>query len=149
MAGRLGDEGDAVPVGFGKLPRRVDGVAGGGGEAIVKIYLADRGNRMIAPVVGHAHGALAEPAAHRLEIAIGDRQVRRMFAVGRRIKNLSCLADSQAPSIVGRRTQKLQLRAVRLEAEKSLTEAVALAADLAVEASVTDRGVNPVVESET
>src|SRR6185437_1391698 len=60
MAGRLGDEGHAVPVRLRKLSRRVDGVTGGSGETIVVIYLTDRRYRMNVPVVGHADRAFAE-----------------------------------------------------------------------------------------
>ena len=90
----------------------------------------------------------AEQAAHRLETAIGDRQVGRVLAVGRRVEDFAGLVEAKPPGVVARGAQELQFGAVRLEAENALAEAMSLAADDAIEAGVTDRGVDPVIESQ-
>src|SRR5579884_2871354 len=72
-----------------------------------------------------------------------------MFAVGCRVENFARLAETKPPGVVARRTEKFQLRAIRLEAEKSLPEAMVLAADLALKSSVTDCGIDPVIQAKT
>src|SRR5579875_3382582 len=72
-----------------------------------------------------------------------------MFAVGRRVEDFAGLAETKPPGVVGRRAEKFQLRAIRLEAEKSLPEAMTLTANFALKSSVTNRGIDPVIQSQT
>src|SRR5262249_10186290 len=86
MAGRLGDEGNTVPIRWRKVSGRVDSMTGGGRETVVAIYLPDSCYGMNISVVGHASRTLAEPAAYRLEVAIGDRQIGGMLIVSRGVE---------------------------------------------------------------
>ena len=85
-------------------------------------------------------------AADRLVVAVRDRHVDARAAVGGRAEEQALLADADAPRVVVRAAEELELRAVGLEPEEALAEVVPLAADLAVEAGVADDRVDPVVE---
>ena len=82
VAGRVGDESGAVPVGFRIRAGGVERVAGGGGELAVPVDLAHLvGDRVELRAVGDHRQHRRRPAAHRLIIAVGDRQVDTRVAV--------------------------------------------------------------------
>ena len=132
---------------FGIGARRVERRAGAGGEPAVPVDLADvLGDREEAVRVGDVRQHRWGHAADRLVVAVRDRHVDARAAVGGRAEEQALLADADAPRVVVRAAEELQLRAVGLEPEEALAEVVPLAADLAGEAGVADDRVDPVVE---
>ena len=147
VPGRLGDEGRLVPVVLRIGARRVERRAGPGREPAVPVDLADvLGDREEAVRVGDVLQDRRRHAADRLVVSVRDRHVDARAAVGGRAEEEALLADADAPRVVVRAAEELQLRAVRLEPEEPLAEAVPLAADLAAEAGVADDRVDPVIQ---
>ena len=111
------------------------------------VDLADvLGDREEAVRVGDVRQHRRGHAADRLVVAVRDRHVDARAAVGGRAEEQALLADADAPRVVVRAAEELQLRAVGLEPEEALAEVVPLAADLADEAGVADDRVDPVVQ---
>src|SRR5262249_20187689 len=145
---RLRDERRAVPVllrigtgGVESVPRRR-------GEAAVEVDLAHLvRDRMEAIALGDGRQHGRRPATHALVVAVRDRQEDARGGVARRAEQLTVLAEADAPAVVARAAQDLELRPVRPEAIEALTKAVRLPADGAVEAAVADHAVEPVVEA--
>src|SRR5439155_1168184 len=130
VAGRLVHELDAVPIFLREIPRRINRAAGSRGVAPVVIHLADLvGDRIETLAVRDGREHAGRPAVDRLVIAIRDRHVHAGIAVRRGAKDEIVLGDAESPGVVVARTNKLQLRAVRPEAEDALSEADLLAAD--------------------
>ncbi len=154
MRGRLGDERDAVPVLLRERPRRVELMPGRGGVAAPHVDLADVGRQEVggvelrrALVAGpadraHAGGELG----HGVEEAVGDGDVEAGIVVGGRAEHVAGFAEAEAPGVVGRSGDVLELRAVRLEAVDTLAELHRRAVHLAVEARIADHAPDEVVE---
>ena len=148
VAGRLADEGGAVPVFLRIRPRGVDGVAAASSELAVPVDLPDLvGDRMHAGVFRDHRQHARRHAADLLVVAVRDREMDARIAVGGRAEERAVLAEAEAPRVVAGAGQEFELRAVGLEAEHALLEAELLAADGAAEAGVADHAVDPVVEA--
>src|SRR5262245_31486528 len=88
------------------------------------------GDRLVLVAVGNAVEDGAAPAADRLVVPVGYRHVLARIAVGGRAKDDSLFAEAQAPGVVVRRAEELEVGdgrifafAFDLEAETSLAEA--------------------------
>ena len=154
VAGRLTDEGGAIPV-FARIGAGgVEPVAGGGGELAEMIDLPDRSIAAVEPL-GDLHrrtaGDPAEgrgaPAADALVNPIGQRHVFAGIAVGGRAEDEALFGETKAPGVVVRAAEELELRAVGKEAEEAGPEAHRLTTDLAIEAGIADHPVHPAVET--
>src|SRR5262249_35855931 len=129
VAGRLGDERRLVPVGLGIGPRRVQGVAGAGGEAAEVIDLPDTVcYREEAIRVGDVPEHLGRQPADRLVVPVRDRHEDARAAVGRRAEQQALLAEAGAPRVIAGAAEELELRAVGPEAVEPLAEPEGLSA---------------------
>ena len=154
VAGRLADEGGAIPV-FARIgPGRVEPVAGGSGELPEMVDLADRGIAAVAALGNLHQGAAGDPAEGRgapaadaLVNPIGQRHVLAGIAVGSRAEDEALFRETKAPGIVVRAAEELELRAIGQEAEEAGPKPDRLTADRAIEAGIADHPVHPAVET--
>ena len=154
MAGRLADEGGAIPVFAGVGPGRVEPVAGGGGELPEVVDLPDRGIAAVESLGDLHHRAAGNPAEGRgapaadaLVNPIGKRHVFAGIAVGSRAEDEALFRETKTPGVVVRAAEELELRAVGEKAEEAGPEANRLAADRAVEAGIADHPVHPAIKT--
>ena len=88
--------------------------------------------------------------AHLFVAAINSRRntpEKRRVVVGGGAKDITGSVEAHSPSVVVELVQKLDVGAVRSEAEYAHAEVLLLAVDRAVESRVADRPVNPVVKT--
>ena len=90
---------------------------------------------------------VGRPAPHRLEIAVGNRQINARAAVGCRPEHQSLFAEADPPGVVARAAQEFELRAIRLEPVQSLTEPDRLAPHRSSKRRISDDAVDPVIQS--
>ena len=148
MPGRLGDEGDAVPVILRKAPRGVERVARAGGVLLVPVHLTDLFiERVEELAVGDGFHARRGPAIDRFVATIGNGHVPARVVVRGRAEDDALLAEAQSPGVVVARLDELQHRAVGLEAKDALSKFQPFAAHRSVKARVADRAPDPVVEA--
>ena len=154
VAGRLADEGGAIPVFAGVGPGRVEPVAGGGGELPEVVDLPDRGIAAVESLGDLHHRAAGNPAEGRgapaadaLVNPIGKRHVFAGIAVGSRAEDEALFRETKTPGVVVRAAEELELRAVGEKAEEAGPEANRLAADRAVEAGIADHPVHPAIKT--
>src|SRR5207249_3077191 len=115
MPGRLGHEGDAVPVFLGIGARGVKRVSGGRGEAAVEIDLAHLvGDRIELVAGGDGRQHRSRHAADLLVVAVRDRQEDAGVAVGGGAEQESVLAEADAPGVVAGGAEEFEFDAFPL-----------------------------------
>ena len=145
VAGGAANERAAVAPCLGEAGAGGKGMAAAGGVCVKGIDLPNvRRDGEEARGVGNHLRALAALAAVD---GCGQSAEEGRVIVGRGAEHIAGLIEADAPGVVVKLMQKLHRRTVRAEAEHAHAEAMLLAANLTVEARVTDRAVNPVVKT--
>src|SRR5207245_4768914 len=97
--------------------------------------------------VGDGFEPARRPAIDRLVVAIGNRHIHAGIPVCRRSEDAGVFSEAEAPRVVVARTNKLQRRAIGLEAKDALPEADFFPANGATKSGVPNRSPNPVIET--
>ena len=120
-------------------------MAAAGGVGVEGVHLANvRCDGVeVARVGDHFCAHLFVTAVNRRR----DAAVKRRVVVSSGAKDIAGGVEAHSPGVVVELVQKLDVRAVRPEAEHAHAEVVFLAVDRAVETSIADRAVNPVVKT--
>src|SRR5439155_22740941 len=142
------DEQEGVQILLREIASRVDGTARARRVTPVKIHLPDFvRERIKALAIGDGFEPARRPAIDRLVVSIRNRHIHAGISVCRRSEDGGVFSEAEAPRVVVARTNKLQRRAIGLEAKDALPEADFFPANVATKSGVPNRSPNPVIET--